>query len=786
MIYNYLKVAFRNLARQKTYTIINILGLSVGLSCALLIMLWVQDELNFDAFHEKLPDICRVVGEYDGIRTPTTGGPMSAFLKADIPEIIDATRFKNDHAILRYGEKSLRLEGINAEPAFLDIFTFPTIKGDCRKALDDPGKLVLTKSAAQKLFGNEEPVGKTVTMANKWEFMVGGVVEDVPANSSPPLKFEYLAPFKIYYFWRDPDSWNANSDYQTWVQLAPTASLDAVNGKVMDLIRRYNPDPKLRVFLQPLSGIHLRPNTHRWDGPHSDIKYVLIFSLLALVMLSIACINFINLATAQSMVREKEIGIRKIIGARRWQIFSLGFTESLLLTVLAIPVTMLIVELALPAFNQLAGKNLVADYTARWFLLNSGLIILFTGLLAGIYPALFLSGLAPGRTLQSSLQSRPDCTRTRKRPFLRHTLVTVQFALAIIAIACTLIIAQQLNFVRNTNLGFEHDNLIYLTMGNNYGESNFTSLKTELKRMPEVARASYSNSIPTEIDFIPAVKWKENEEQRTGGFATFQVDADYLNTMGIKLRKGRFFNDKFPTDKTEAVVVNEAAVKALGLNKPLGEPIEISDRKGRIIGVVQDFHFETFRDEIEPLFLIFASNGYLLNVRIHSGDFQRSLSNIEKLVGRHFPGLPFEWHFLDEQIDRLYQADRRMMQIFAISSLLSICITCLGLSGLVSFVVQLKTKEIGIRKVLGASVRQIIALLSRDAMKLFVLSNLIAWPVTYYFMNRWLQDFAYRIHIGWWVFVLAGGLTLMIALLTVSWQAFRAATANPVESLRYE
>ncbi len=788
MIKNFFKITVRNLSRHKVFSFINIFGLAVGLTVTLLITLWVHDELSYNNYHKNFHDICRVITELKGDRIPTTPGPMAAFLKKTFPEIVNATRLREEHTVLKYGKNSIRVKGLYTEPAFFDIFTFPKVQGDCCKALDNTKMLVLTESTAKKLFGKENPVGKTVMMGNKWEFTIGGVVKDVPNNTDPPFKFEYLAPYKIYYDYRDPDNWRSSWDYQTWVQVALNTNINLVNQKIDNIWSKLVPknESKIRIFLQPFADVHLKPNTTRWDNGHGDIKYIYIFSILALIILSIACINFVNLYTAQSLTRTKEICIRKIIGAGRLRIFIGGFAESMLFTFIAVPFTFLLIELALPYFNQLSGKELFINYPAPWFIISGSLIILFTGLLSGIYPALFLSGFIPSRFINKSAQTWALNNRNKKSSIFRNVLVAGQFALAIIAIVCTLVISNQMNFIRNTNLGFDKENVIYLTLGNNYNSGVYNALKTELKNLPEITNASYSNSVPTTTDYYPRINWIQNGEQKTGGFTTYEVDADYLKTMHIQLKEGRFFNKDIASDKENAVVINTAAVKALGFKKPLGSEIEIGNRKANIIGIIKNFHFQTLRDEIKPLFFVYEPNSLLLNIRVSSVGFQSTIKKIKSMLNRQMPGLPFEWHFLDKQIEQLYQADQRMMKVFSICAMLAIFTSCLGLFGLVTFFVQRKTKEIGIRKVIGATNYNIVSLLTKDFIKVVLIANIVAWPLAYYLMNKWLQNFAYRISINLWVFVLAGGIVLVIALVTISLQAVKAATANPVESLKYE
>ena len=456
MLRNYLKIAFRNLFRHKVFSFINIFGLAVGLTVTLLITLWIHNELNYNGYQKNLPNICRVVTELEGDRIPTTPGAMAAFLKKNFPEIINTTRLREESAILKYGKNTIRVKGLYTEPSFFDIFTFPQEQGDCRKALDNTKMIVLTESTAKKLFGKENPVGKTVQMSNKWEFTVGGVVKDVPNNTDPPFNFEYIAPYKIYYSYRDPDNWRANWDYQTWVQVFPHTDINFLNQKISELWSKFVPKnaPKIQIFLQSFADVHLKPNTTRWDNDHGDIKYVYIFSILALIILTIACINFVNLFTAQSLTRTKEICIRKIIGASRLRIFFGSFAESMLFTLLAVPFTLLLSELALPYFNSLSGKDLFINYSAPWFIISGSIIILFTGLLSGIYPALFLSGFLPSKFINKAAKSWALNNQNKKSSIFRNVLVVGQFALAIIAIVCTLVISNQMNFIRNTKSGF--------------------------------------------------------------------------------------------------------------------------------------------------------------------------------------------------------------------------------------------------------------------------------------------------------------------------------------------
>ena len=784
MFRNYLTIALRNMIRHKGFTAINLAGLAVGIACVALILLWVDDELSYDHFQKNLKQICRVVGAYDGHRVPTTAGPMAFMLKAEIPEIATATRFKNDATIFQYGDKILRAEGINAEPAFLDIFTFPEIRGDCKAALDDPSSIVLTETTAKKLFGEEEPLGKVIKLSNKWTAKVAGIVRDAPANSSPPLKFEYLASFKIYYFWRDPDSWTKNSDYQTWVLLSNASSTEIANQKIDALIRRHNWDPKLKIYLQPMEEIHLRANTDMWDGPHGDIRYVLIFSLLGFIILAIACINFTNMSTARSMLRTKEVGVRKVMGAGRNQLIRQFLSESFIFALLSLPVSHLLVELALPTFNRLASKNLELDFADSRIFIGSFALLMCTGLLSGIYPALYLSALKPVGALKGGLSF--GLKENTANASLRKILVVSQFALSIIVIICSLTVYNQLAFLSNKKLGFDKENLLYVRLGSNYSLDSYQSLKSELRQQSGILCVGGSDQIPIDTDFVPTVRWFSGSTQQSAGFPAFMVDEDYLSTYEMEIVQGRFFSREFATDREQAFVVNEAAVKMMGMPQPLGEKLEVYDRKGLIIGVVKDFHFETLRKEIQPLFIIYQPQCFFVNIRISSQNMPGTISRIEEILKKHYPGIPFEFHFIDKQIEQLYITEQRMRDILLYSSLLAVFLSSLGLYGLVTFAVERRTKEIGVRKVLGAPIAGIVSLLTKEFTKWILLANLIAWPIAWYTMDKWLQNFAYRADMNVWLFTLAGGLALGIAFLTVSAQAIKAALANPVESLRYE
>ncbi|MBI9072228.1 MAG: ABC transporter permease [Melioribacteraceae bacterium] len=785
MIKNYIIVTLRNIFNNKIYSFINLLGLSVGIACTILIIVWVRYELGYDNFHTKLNQIYRVVTEYDGFRTPTTPGPMAAYLKSEIPEIVEATRFKGDNIILQYRDKSCKINGINAEPMFLDLFTFPSVKGNPALALDDASSIVLTQSGAEKLFGDEDPIGKVVKVSNKWTATVKSVVEDVPKNSSPPLNFEYLYPFKVYYYWRDPDNWTNNSDYNTWVLLDEKADFTEVNRKIDELIKRHNPDPKLKFFVQPLSEIHLNANTHRWDGPHGDINTVLIFSFLAMIILAIACINFTNLATAKSSLRSKEIGIRKVIGATRLQIIKQHLGESFIFTSLSVPISLIMIELFLPSFNEIAGNIYSINYLESWFIISLISILIITAFFSGLYPSIMLSSLGITKILQENESFSNDRKNWSQISF-RKVLVIFQFSISIIVIISTLLIFNQLQYIFEKDLGYDAENLLYITTGRNYSPEVYERFNHEILELSSVVSTGSSDQIPTDTDFVLGVNYFHNDQKISASSPAFMIDENFLANYKIELIAGENFKPENKTSLKESFIINETAVREFGLKNPIGSYFEAYNRKGKVIGVVKDFHFENLKEKIEPLVFMYFDECYFLNIRIKSNNTAESINSIKALVEKHFPGHPFIYSFVDDKIEALYKKEVRMGELFKYFSFLAIFISILGLYGLVAFIVDQKTKEISIRKVLGSSVSSVVRNLISSFIIWIVIANIIAWPITYWAITKWLQNFEYKTEIDLGVFVIVGVIILLLSLFTVSLHAVKAALINPVKNLRNE
>ncbi len=785
MIRSYLKVALRNIARHKGYSFINITGLAIGMACCILILLWVQDELSFDRFHENAGDIYRVVQDINFADHSTTWaisqGPLGPALRDDFPEIANMVRFTNRGMRLTYEDKIFDEVLGMADGSIFEVFTFPLLRGDPATALVDPFSLVITEEMARKYFGEQDPMGKVLNADGRFDFKVTGILKEVPRNSH--IRFDFLVPF---IFGRElnytVDRWG-NSQFTTYVQLQRGLPANEVISK----IARYLDDkPTIEkdaaLNLQPLTGIHLFSH-YEFDFASGDITYVTIFSLVAFFILLIACINFMNLTTARSANRAREVGMRKVAGAYRSDLIRQFFGESMLLACVAFCLALGLVRLLLGAFNTLSAKELTLGISSNgWLWLGFLGIALLTGFISGTYPALFLSGFQPVRVLKGSVQ--PGAKSSAFRKFL----VVFQFSLTILLLICTLVVYRQLDYMQNKKLGYDKEHLVYMSIRGQMREQ-FDAVKQELLSHPNILAVTASANVPTYGYSFSNSLWRwegQDPDEEILMRASF-VDVDFLETLGIELLAGRDFSREFSTDQDAAVAVNEAAARAMGMEDPVGRRLSLGERESTIVGLVKDYHFRSLRQEIDPLILIFSPpSSRVLFVRLKGEDMPQSLAHIEEVWNTFSPGFDFRYRFMDEALDLLYRAEQRTGTIFRIFTLLAVSISCLGLFGLASYIAEQRTKEIGIRKVLGATVSHIVFLLSRDFTKWVMVANLIAWPVAYYAMRVWLQGFAYRIPLPWWVFGLSALLALVIALLTVSYQSVRAAVSNPVDALKYE
>jgi len=804
MFKNYLKIAARNFLKYKAYSFINIAGLAIGIACCILILLYVQDELSYDRFHQNAARIYRVVvdetNEGKVRHLANTYAPMTPALKATFSEIEHVVRlFPNSVTVARGQEKRFQEKRFFfADSTVFEIFSFSFLHGDPRTALMTPNSLVITAATAQKYFGVENPIGQTLTVENRYDFTITGVLKEVPRNSH--FDFDFLANINsvntLMGTWVLKRGWYWPPMY-TYVLLPPNASPSSIESRLPEFVRKNFPHdlaPLQALRLQPLIGIHLHSDLENEIAPTGNIAYVYIFSAIAAFILLIACINFMNLATARAASRAKEVGLRKVIGAQRSQLVKQFLGESLFYTALALLLAIALVEFFLPIFNELTGKQITSRYLNNWSVVFGLLAITaFVGILAGSYPAFFLARFRPVQALQSkNLAGLGGRAPLR----LRAILVTAQFIISIALIAVTAVVNEQLRFIQNNRLGFDKKHLVVIPIRDETVQQNFDAVKNSFLAQTGVAQVTTISNFPWERGYYDFFIHVEGMSPATRfNMPTLLVDHDFIHTFGMEIVAGREFSREYAADAQEAFILNEAAVKKLGLDSAVDKKIKMESvaagkpREGKIIGVVKDFHLQSLHHAIEPLALLISPVAHFRDnmvIRIDSKNSSEIFAALEQKWRAIVPHRPFEYFFLDDAFDRLYRKEQKLAQIFQYFSVLAIFVGCLGLFGLASFVAQQKTKEIGIRKVLGASVAGIVGLISKDFVKLVLVANLIAWPLAYFAMNRWLQGFAYRINIGVEIFLFSGLLALAIALLTVSFQAIKAALTNPVEALRYE
>ncbi len=794
MFRNYLIISFRNTLKNKWFSLLNIAGLAVGMACFILILMFVQFETSFDRFHEKSERIYRVISR-NTAREPDvtefsdhTPELLAELLAAEFPEIERATRSREsftDKAILQYQEKIFYQIGIFADPEFLKIFSFPLLKGDLERALAAPRSIVLTEHVAQKLFGSDDPLGRIVSYREKrrqYDMTVTGVMADVPENSH--LRFDYIishattvAEEKDSYMIANWNIWN----FATYVELTSPEARSRVEEKFPAFLARQGQEGGSDAFfLQSIEDIHLRSQIRGERATNNQIRSVYLFMSIALIILLIACINYMNLVTARSMTRAREIGIRKVAGASRRQLIKQFIGETLLVTAFALGISLLLVRFGLPYFNLLVGADLgmgALSQTNLLFLIAG--TVLFVGIASGTYPALVLSALKPVNVLKDFSASG------KKGAGLRNVLVVFQFSASIVLIACTLVVFNQLNYIKNQKLGFDREHVVVIPVREQETRDKAQAIRTELLQHPEVLGVSISGGLPTNIRsrYFGGKFVKDNGEVVETYVCFDYVDYDFLDVFKIDLVAGRNFSREFGEDD-KAILINETLWKKLGWADPVGKEVDVMDYT-RVIGVVKDFHFASFHEEIQPMVLAFESGSHIA-VRIRPGDVQSRVALIRGIFENNSKGQPFDFFFLDDSFNELYQKEQRTGEIFGYFSLLAIFIACLGLLGLASFSVERRTKEIGIRKILGAPVLKIVGLLTKDFVRMVVLANVIAWPVAYFAMRQWLDNFAYRIDITLGTFLLAAAAALLIAFITISTQTLKAAMSNPVDTLRYE
>lgn len=807
MFKNYIKTALRNLFKHKGYSLINIAGLAIGMTSCLLILLYVQHELSYDSFNEKADRIYRVAGSYRyggrGFEDAASPAPMAGVMVKDYPEVIDAVRFfKYGNFIAQYKDNSFKERRVfYADTSFFNIFSVPLLMGNPETALASPNKLVLSQNTVKKYFGEEDPIGKTLKINNEKDYEVTGVFQEIPDNSH--FHFDMLISLSSHPV--DKDQLWVGQYLQTYILLHEKADHQGLEAKFPEMIKKYMA-PQLEAFLgisveklaaegefrvdmylQPLRKIHLHSDLRAEMEPTSDIKYVYIFSAIALFILMIAAINFINLSTARSAGRAREVGIRKVLGSYRKQLIGQFLTESMVLSLVSMTIAILLFWLALPIFNSLSGKVLsLSDLGRGPMLFALVLVTLLTGILAGSYPAFFISAFRPANVLKGQMKSGA------KARLVRRGLVVFQFMASIVLIIGTFIVYNQLNYIQDKKLGFNKEQVLILE--NTYLlKQQIETFKNEILSYPQIINATISGSLPVPSDFNITAVFPEGEtdNKKSTSMQVWAVDHDYVETLGMDIVEGRDFSREFSTDAS-AVIINQEVGRQFGWEKPLGKRLAtIVSLQGdskllTVIGVVEDFHFRSLRNNIGPLIMLLSPSPNRISFRMKTDDFSGTIGLIRKKWREFLPNQPFEYSFLDEQFDSMYRAERRIGEIFGIFAALAVFIGCLGLFGLAAFTAEQRTKEIGIRKILGATAPKIIRLLVKEFVILISVANAVAWPIAYLVMKGWLKDFAYQTPVQIWLFLSAGFFTLLIALITVSYQAVKAALANPIESLRYE
>ena len=809
MIKNYLKITWRNLVKNKTFSFINIFGLAVGLASFLLITLFVTDEISFDRYNEKADRIYRVDGNIvfggNSLRLAVSSDPMGATLKRDYPQVEQFVRFytggtkliKKDNEFIRENDVA------NADSTVFDVFTLPAVEGNTRTALNEPNCVVLSESTARKYFGTStNVVGKQLVVGEGGEedrlYKVTAVIKDVPTNSH--FHFDFLFSMdNVQYEWGQ----YLSNNFQTYVVLRKGTDYIAFNKNFKQIISKYvlpqakqfmNIDNieqfeqagnKLEYFLTPLTNIHLRSDRTGELGVNGDIQYVYIFSVAALFILLLACINFMNLSTARSANRAREVGIRKVLGTEKGSLIRQFLLESILMVVIALFLAIGLVWAFLSFFNSVTEKELsMASLLKPGYLTLLLALPIVVGTLAGIYPAFFLSSFKPIVVLKGKIN------QGFRKSYFRSGLVVTQFVCSIALIIGTIVIYRQLNFIQNKNIGFNKDQVLVLN-GTGALKNNLVPFKNEVLRIDGVKAGAFSGYLPVGGSSRNDNSFsKEAVMDSRNGFNTqvWNVDYDYIPLLGMDILKGRNFSQSFGTDSS-GVIINESLAKVLGYDNPVGEKIYSTDGESKpltVLGVVKNFHFESLHQQIGPLLFRLGWNRWSASFKISTTDVRALISKVEGKWKEMAPGMPFSYHFLDGAFNEMYKGELKMGKVFMAFAILAILIACLGLFGLATYMAEQRTKEIGVRKVLGASVSGIVVMLSKDFARLVLIAAIVAFPLAWLGMHYWLQDFAYRVDIGWWIFLVAGLLALMIAILTVSFQAMKAALASPVQSLRTE
>lgn len=791
MLRNYLKISLRNLFRQKAFSFINISGLAIGMACSIIILLWVQHELSYDRFHRNADNLYRITASlaHLDVHAGVTPTPLAQAISAQIPEIRKAVRVSPPHkGLLQVGDRTFEEKQIlYVDSTFLEMFSFPLVAGNPQTALHNPDGILITEEMAKKYFGNEDPLGMTIRKDQHDDLTVTGILADVPENSH--IQFDFIQPM-AFLARTDRDLkeniWG-NFNFFTYVALAETAdaspaALQDIAHRIQNIYKANESVLKASFTLQPLDRIHLHSTHLLGDFPGGgNVQYVYILSVIALIILVVACINFMNLATARSARRAKEVGLRKVAGAVRAQLIRQFLAESCLIAFIALILAIVLVVVFLTPFNHLAGKNLSLDLFDGKLIPGLLAITLLTGLISGSYPALFLSGFLPAKVLKGNLKAGAGSS------IFRNTLVVMQFTASIALLIGTVVVYNQLNFIQDRNLGFDKENLVYANMNGELWEK-YNTLRTSLEGNSLTSNFTIVSDLPTRLaNATIGVEWEGKDPATQPLFVNIAIDENFFDVFGVTLLSGRGFSREFTADTTN-LLVNEKALEIMGMSvdDAVGKPLTFWGKKGTIIGVVKNFNFKPLHYSIEPLILRLNTFGGAVVVRTQPGETEATIAALGDMWEELNPAYPFSYSFVDQALADLYQTERQLGNLFNIFSGLAIFISCLGLYGLSAFLAERRTKEIGVRKALGASTGGVVYLLSQSFTKPVIIAMVVASPLAWYGMSRWLAEFAYHVTVDWTVFIFAFLTALLIAWLTVSFETLKAARINPAESLRNE
>ncbi len=798
MIKSYFKAAFRTIKKQKFYSLVSISGLALGMACCFVILVYLHNETSYDTFPPDADTIFRLVRKMPDIHGPSTRNPMAPVLKENFPEIELAVRTwpLSEAYTFRAGEKGFQQEGILfADPGFFRLFTYEFIYGDPHNPLANPSSVVLTQTASQKYFGMDNPVGRILSFDGKFDLIVSAVIQDAPQNSH--LQFEVVIPLEkfnaiagyIYGYdastYRLTDAWEAGM-FMTYLMLQKNSVPRSLEQKFPGFLKKYAPYNKELLdesyYLQPIKDIHLHSSYRSGSDKISDIKYIYGIMAIGLIILAMSCFNYINLTTARFSARRKEIGIRKVVGAQRRQLIGQLLSESSVFFLAAFLLSFVLIILLAPVVNNIFGYNISSDYFSKYpLLLFMFFIGLSAALLSGTYPALFFSAFHPMSMIKDAVSP------TGRGRGIRSSFVVFQFAITICLLISIGLIYQQIRYLKGKDLGYVKEQVLVVPVKDDEARERNKTIKQELIRLPGITGVSFSAALPNKIQRSTTMDLDIGGDRIVFEMTNTTVDEDFLSLYEIKILQGRNFSDDFPSDSEDSIILNETAVKMLNWQNPIGRELTIFGRPRTVIGVVKDFNFQTLHVEISPLTLRNSGDPFLFSsIRLSTQNIPQTLAGIGNIFQKFTPQTPFEYFFFDDYFENLYRTEENFGKTIGYFTLLAIIISSLGLFGLAFFITEQRTKEIGIRKVLGASVSGIAGMLSKEFAIWAIMANVIAWPVAYLVMHKWLQNFAYRIDIGIGIFMLAGALALFVALASVSYQSIKAATAHPADTLRYE